>query len=181
MAIVRVSTIALVLLCAVLAAPLFGQTPDEKEVMAYRLSMEKVQKLADAFRNLVKVAENDPALYAKIRKAEKDAPAAAGKVDVSAVVRKFEAGGPKIMGAVTSTGLTPREFVVCNIAFLQAAMANAFFKGKLDKLPLTIPRENVEFVQKNEKEIESIMSEIRSLSKRLEATAEDDDDDDDDN
>lgn len=74
--------------------------------------------------------------------------------DMEASIKKE----PRAMAILAREGLTPREYTLCMMALLQAAMVEGFSQGKADltKLPAGINPDNVRFVRENKAELDAL-------------------------
>jgi TolA-binding protein len=65
---------------------------------------------------------------------------------------------PQAMAILSREGLTPREYTLCTMALLQAAMIEGFSQGKADltNLPAGVNPDNVRFVRENKAELEAL-------------------------
>lgn len=84
---------------------------------------------------------------------------------MSEVVKQFEAAGPKVVGALTSAGVTPRDFIVSQWAIAQAGVGVQMAKGGM-ALPDTINKDNVAFAVKNDAALMALLAEMRKISGR---------------
>jgi hypothetical protein len=81
-------------------------------------------------------------------------------------------GVPQVRGAISSTGLTTRDYVLTQGALLQAGMAYAMTKGSgvpVDSIvkQAGVSRANLEFYQKNEAEIGRLAKEAEARAPQL--------------
>ena len=147
-----------------LAAPAASaQSPadaDLKAITAHTLTLRNYKQYLDATVNLANVAAKNPALAQHLDRF--------GNKSLPEQVKLLE-GMPQVRGAITATGLTPRDYVVTQGALLQAGMAYAMTKDA--KMPpdsvikqAGVSRTNLEFYLKNE-------AEIGRLAKEAEARA----------
>lgn len=83
--------------------------------------------------------------------------------DMEASIRKE----PRAMAILSREGLSPREFTLCTMALLQAAMIEGFSQGKADlkNLPPGVNPENVRFVREHKAELEALQK-VMAGSKR---------------
>ena len=74
--------------------------------------------------------------------------------DMEASIKKM----PQAVAILAREGITPREYTLCMMALLQAAMVEGFSQGKADltKLPAGVNPENVRFVRENKAELEAL-------------------------
>ena len=141
---------------------------DEKALAEYRLTMPAIQKLLAATRAMAKAGE-DPAVKAaaqKFSKAEESGDGYQGLNDLASRIEKF----PPMASAIRSAGITPREYMLITMSYMQAAMAAGFKKqGLLKEVPKGTPVENVTFIEKNEAELQAIQKEFTELQKKMKA------------
>lgn len=136
---------------------------DLKAVSAYTLTMPKYKQFLDATVNLANAAVKNPQLAQGLE--------GVGNKSVAEQVKALE-GVPQIRGAITSTGLTTRDFVLTQGALLQAGMAHVLTKdAKMspDSVVKTagVSRANLDFYQKNEAEIGRLAKEAEARSPKL--------------
>ena len=163
----RFAPLVLAALCLGMAvSPSAAQSADtmEQAVLGLKLTTELVASLSKAYANLQKVIEADPGILAKATK-QQPAGGAGRAQTVTEAVKQFEAAGPKVVGAITSTGLTSREFIVSQWAIAQAGIGVQMAKSGV-ALPDAINKDNVAFAQKNEAALMALMAEMRKLSGR---------------
>jgi hypothetical protein len=142
------------------------RTSDEQALAQYRLSMPAIHKLLAATRAMARVIE-DPATKeaaAKFSKSRDAADGYRGLDDIARDIEKF----PPMAAAIRSAGITPREYMLVTMSYMQAGMAAAFKKqGLLKELPKGTPAENVAFLEKNEPELQSLQKEFNQLQQRM--------------
>jgi hypothetical protein len=139
---------------------------DEKALAEYRLSMPTIHKLLAATRNMAKLYQ-DPAVKAAADKLDKSKRSSEGYRGLAEMTRDIESF-PPMANAIRSAGLTPREFMLANMAFMQAGMVVGFKKqGLLKEIPKGTPVENVAFLEKNDAELQTIMKEFGELQKQM--------------
>jgi septal ring factor EnvC (AmiA/AmiB activator) len=65
---------------------------------------------------------------------------------------------PQAVAILAREGITPREYTLCMMALLQAAMVEGFSQGTADlsKLPAGVNPDNVRFVRENKAELEAL-------------------------
>ena len=135
--------------------------PDLKAVSATTLTLPKYKQYLDASVNLANVAAKNPGL-AESMKSSNDSKS------IDETVKALESN-PQVRGAVTSTGLTTRDYVLTQWALIQAGMAYAMTKGSgvaQDEVVNKggVSKANLDFYAKNE-------AEINRLAKEAEARA----------
>lgn len=142
---------ALLALALAAALPLIAQAPpgdndpDMAEARSYRLTMDKVEKLAAAIDALNQLEAANPALKAKMD-AEPD-----DDQTIDEKVHTLDARFPEAADLVHRNGLTSREYVVVSLAFLNdLAFVAMKRQGALQTYPPgSITPENAAFVQAN--------------------------------
>lgn len=74
---------------------------------------------------------------------------------------------PAAMRALSSAGLTPRDYARTTMALLQASLVEGFSQGKLDlaKLPPGVNPENIRFVREHKEELAAIQAEMSGKKK----------------
>jgi hypothetical protein len=145
---------------------------DLKAVSATTLTMPKYKQYLDATVNLANVAANDPSLAEGMKDG--------GEKSIDEQVRMFERN-PQVKAAVTSTGLSTREYVLTQWALLQTGMAYAMTKqagasqeGMIKQAGVS--KANMEFYAQNEAEINKLAEEAKT---RAPAMADDEESGDD--
>jgi hypothetical protein len=171
--------------------------PDAKELAAYKLTLPVLEKVLVATKNLATAMKNDPrfkkqqALKAEIKKLEeKEEPteAEAERIDklradldqmeeslfpdtetqtlsqMDAAMRKE----PLVNNALTSAGLTPREYAKFLVAFMGAgAVAGMIEQGVIKEVPKemasAINMENIKFFQANKAQVEAFQKALEAL------------------
>jgi hypothetical protein len=88
-------------------------SPDQKELLAYNLSMDKIQRLADTYKEMQAYQQKHP------ETAKDDS--GSGK-DINDQVAKLEAKDPEAVAIMKKHGFTTREFVVAMFTLIQATM-----------------------------------------------------------
>ncbi|MGZ8868826.1 MAG: hypothetical protein ACXW2P_10815 [Thermoanaerobaculia bacterium] len=130
---------------------------ERTKIRAEIKALEDKDELTDAeSEKLDRLRERQEALDQEIERANdsRDTKDNQTLADMEASIRKE----PRAMAILTREGLTPREFTLCTMALLQAAMVEGFSQGKADltKLPAGINPDNVRFVRENKAELEAL-------------------------
>jgi hypothetical protein len=114
----------------------------------------ELDKLRERLDVLETAAENEPENSLKNPKT---------LADMEAAIKAH----PGALRAMTSAGITPREFARCTMALLQAAMVEGFSQGKTDlkNLPAGINPENVKFVREHKAELEALQKTMAGVKK----------------
>ena len=163
-----------VLLAGVAPAPAVAQgntsAADTREVVAYRLSMQKLQQLNRAMADLQRQRDADPA-YQQLQKkkqefaalSEKEEPTEAEMARMARLEEETQslsamaarmAADKRIAGALQRAGLAPREAAVMQLALIQAAFtAEMLETGAIKEMPKDVSAENVKFCQAHKAEI----------------------------
>jgi hypothetical protein len=143
---------------------------DLKAVSATTLTMPKYKQYLDATVNLANVAAKNPGLAEGMQ--------GSGEKSIDEQVRTLESN-PQVKAAVTSTGLSTREYVLTQWALLQTGMAYAMTKetgaSQDDMIKKAgVSKANVDFYTQNEAEINKLAEEAKA---RTPAMPDDDDED----
>jgi hypothetical protein len=143
---------------------------DLKAVSATTLTMPKYKQYLDATVNLANVAAKNPGLAEGMQ--------GSGEKSIDEQVRTLESN-PQVKAAVTSTGLSTRDYVLTQWALLQTGMAYAMTKGtgasQDDMIKKAgVSKANVDFYTQNEAEINKLAEEAKA---RTPAMPDDDDED----
>lgn len=131
---------------------------DLKAISATTLTMPKYKQYLDATVNLANVAANNPGLAEGMK--------GDGEKSIDEQVRMFESN-PQVKAAVTSTGLSTRDYVLTQWALLQTGMAYAMTKGtgasQDDMIKKAgVSKVNMNFYAQNEAEINKLAEEAKA-------------------
>jgi hypothetical protein len=131
---------------------------DLKTISSYQLSMPRYRQYLNALVNLAGTAERDP----KLREALGDY----GHLSIDQSIKRFD-GIPVVRRAIADAGLTTRDFILTQAAFLQTGLAYALMKQmnlSPDSVVKTakVSRANLDFYQKNEAEINRLTKEYEA-------------------
>ena len=171
--------------------------PDYKELVAYRLTLPTMQKMAQATRNLAAAIKNDPrfkrqqALEAELKKLqEKEEPTEADSARVEKLQAELEqlenSSGMSMTDAKTlsdmaaainkepifakslaDAGVEPREYAKFMLAFFQASMIHGMMKSGLVK---EVPKDLAASVNMdNVKFIAEHEKELEAFAKEMES------------
>ena len=146
----------------VLAGDSPAQDADAKEVAAYRFTEATFAKYLRASRALAALAKTMPVdTSGEAREEEDEGDSESGTKSIAEITAGYDSV-PGARRAITSAGLTTREFVVFSFALLQAGMAAAVVEQVgWDKLPPDIARSNVEFFQRHRATLDSAAAELK--------------------
>ena len=178
-----------------------GGSADDKEMAAYRLTLPVLDKVVTATKNLGAAIKNDPrfqkqqAIRAEIEKLEeKEEPTEAEMQrleKLNADLEKLEEATtlpdtqtqtldqmeaamrkePLINNALTSAGLTPREYAKFMFAYMSAGMvAGMLESGTIKEVPkelaASVNMDNVKFFQVNKAQIAAFQKAMEALEKK---------------
>ena len=144
---------------------------DLADVTKYRLSMDKIDKLFAAQRNIAIKAKGMSA-------AEREAlESRAGARDdnnasVDDMVRNIESE-PMMVSAIRDAGLSPREYIILTVSMMQSAMAAGVAKMRPNDNQDSLIREmkanpeNVKFINANEAELPRKQKAMADEMKKL--------------
>jgi hypothetical protein len=125
-------------------------SPSEaKELYDYTLTMDKVQKAAAATHALMELAKQHPELNSA-----GDSKSLDGTVQI---IQRY----PEAVAAISHAGLTPRDYVLCSLTTMQAAMAVGFkkagtYKEYPAKLLQLVSKANLDFTEQHWDEIQKL-------------------------
>jgi len=76
---------------------------------------------------------------------------------------------PEAMRLLAAQGLSSREYWLCMMALMQAALVEGFSQGKADlkALPPGVNPDNLRFIRENKAELEKLQSEMARAASRL--------------
>jgi hypothetical protein len=147
-------------LAAVPAAAQAGSQGDRDlaVISSYPLSMPRYRQYLAAMLNLVDAAKTSPAVG--------DVFENSGSLSLDEMVARFDKA-PGVRRAVVAAGLTPRDFVLTQMALFQTGMAYGMmkeYKLPADSVAKTakVSRANLEFYRTNEVEITRLGKELEA-------------------
>ena len=156
----RVCTHALAVMALSLPAATAAQQSDAdlKAISAITLTMPKYKQYLDATVNLANVAANNPGLAEGMK--------GDGEKSIDEQVRMFESNR-QVKAAVTSTGLSTRDYILTQWALLQTGMAYTMTKGtgasQDDMIKKAgVSKANMDFYAQNEAEINKLAEEAKA-------------------
>jgi hypothetical protein len=142
-------------------------TGDAKTLATYRLTLPTLRKIAQVQENMYNMIVANPSLktkYANVDNAEDDH----GPQTIDDMAKRFDRI-PEIKRAITSTGLTTREYSVAMLTMFQAAMTLGFMEMdgpmKLKEVPAGVLADNVTFLKANKAELDRMQVRARELEK----------------
>ena len=142
------------------AAPLGAQT-DEETLARYRLTEAGLAKFTQASRSFIAIAKADSAAL------EQQSEESNG-MTIAQMAAMYD-GHPGLKRAITSAGMTSREFATFLMSMFQAGMGAWLVEqqgGKFDKVPAGIPHENIRFYQQHRAALEAIGEEMKAVEGR---------------
>lgn len=122
---------------------------DAKETYNYTLTMDKVQKMSAATRALMELGRHRPEMN-QMRDAR----------SIDAMVQNIQRY-PEAVAAIHSSGMTPREYVVCLMTVMQASMAvglrkSGAYQDYPPELLQQVSRSNLQFTEQHWDQIRSL-------------------------
>lgn len=146
-------------------------TSDEQAIADYTLTMPAMRKAGTATERMLELVLRDEGLARELETLaqEEDEGDEQTLADIVAAYDRM----PKLKGAITGTGLTVREFVVMQLAMMQAAIVVGFQDpentGKEITIPDGVSKANVAFVRANWNELQRMSSRMQALQQELES------------
>ena len=145
---------------------------DDKELGAYRLTPQAVQKYEALARHLAEWAKTDAKAQAAIKQQGRIEPESDDEeLGITALVAKVTPHKP-FVDALQKAGMTPREFVVFSLALLEGTM-NAYMKQTGDKsvTPAELNHPNTKFADQRYAELVALRQKVDSLGYLVRITA----------
>jgi hypothetical protein len=130
--------------------------PDMVEVRSYPLSLDKVQKLADAIDALSQLEATNPALKAKMDAEPND------DQTIDQKVYTLDAKFPQAADVVHQNGLTSRDYIMVSLACLNdVAFVAMKRQGSLQAYPPgSITPQNAAFVEANYNKLQQLSQKM---------------------
>jgi hypothetical protein len=155
--------VAFHLLSAPSLASAQADDPDLKAYNSYQLTLPKYKKFLDAMVNLATAAQKNPAVGQSLE--------GSGEKSIAQAVASYNKV-PQVRSGISAAGLTTRDFVLTQGAFLHAGLAYALMKQggfSPDSAVKTtqVSRANLDFVRKNEAEITRLTKEAEAKAPAL--------------
>jgi hypothetical protein len=131
---------------------------DEKEVYSFVLTMDSIQKLAAAQRDLEMLAKSDPEVA---KKAEADD---SENKTLDQMVRRIDSI-PQVVAVLRKDGLTPREYAVSTMTLVQTGMVvglkrNGTYKEYPPEMLKLVSPANIAFMEQHYADIAKIMPAV---------------------
>ncbi len=138
-------------------AQMDDNNPDVAEIRHYRLTMDKLEKAADASQQSNALLASDPALKKRV-----DADTNSNDETIDQKARRFDTSFPTIAAVVRRNGLTTREYVVVSLALMNDYMIVGMKKqGAIKAYPAnSITPENAAFVEQNFDKLKPIIEKM---------------------
>lgn len=137
---------------------------DYKEISGYRLTDAGLGKYIQASKNMLAVIRNDPKLRQQLS-AEEDQASGDDNPSLAQMAAKYDRH-PEIAHAITSTGMSTREFVTFTFAMFQAGMGMAVQQAG-GKLPDGVRPENVAFYKSHQAELQQMADETKKMAEEM--------------
>jgi hypothetical protein len=170
-----------------------AQDADAKELLAYRLTKENLDRYAATMKALFVEVKKDPRfaemgkiqaeierisdkdeltaadekrldeLEARLEKLEEATDLAINERSLSGMEARIRTD-PALSAAVKAGGMAPRDYAKFTIVLFQASMVVGMQRaGLLKEMPKDIAPENIRFVEQHEKELEAIQRQLEAL------------------
>ena len=126
-----------------------GNDADQKELYNYVLSMDKIERMAGATKDLEALAKQHPEL--------KDSGSANTLAETVAKIQKY----PDAVSVIRKNGFTPREYIAGFMTLMQASMAVGFkksgtYKDYPPRMLQLVSKPNLDFVEQHWDEIQKL-------------------------
>ncbi len=143
-------------------------TGDAREIATYRLTMPVMRKMARVQENVYAMITSTPALrskYAALNQATENEPE---PNTLDEMVQRMERM-PEMKRAITSAGLTTREYMTAMLSMVQAAMALSVTQmegpTRVKELPSGVMADNVAFLKANKAELDRLTARTKELDR----------------
>lgn len=162
----RIGFLAVLAAAAALAqaAPAGGgagsRDADLKAVSGYRLNDRTLARYTAVIGNLVALQKQHPEVVEQLKE-ESGSRSAESIADVVAVIDRH----PQLSGAITSAGMSVRDYVTCSYALIQTAIyALAAGNGDWSRVPAGIPTDNVRYYLANKSKFAQLNELVNQLN-----------------
>jgi hypothetical protein len=130
--------------------------PDQKELFAYALTMDKIQKMANATTALMAEGKRHPEMNNDSNSDSKN---------LDEMVKKLQKY-PEVVSILSKNGLTPREYAVGFFTLLQASIAvgskkSGMYKEYPPKMLQVVSKANLDFMDQHFDEIQKITAAMQ--------------------
>lgn len=130
--------------------------PTMAELSQHNLTMDEMHAWLDAYRAMTSVLKSDPALAGRV---SRDA-----RVDGRPMTARI-ADEPRLVDALATADLTPREYVTITMSYVQAGVADMMLKrDSTAELPDEFNQKNLAFFRENRTELERITQEVQRMA-----------------
>jgi hypothetical protein len=160
-------------LAALLAAPAASRADaDLADLAKYRLTMDKIDRLYAAQRNLATKVKN---MSPQERAALKESQSSDASANLDDMVRNVERS-PVMRDAVRDAGLSAREYVMVTMALVQSMMASSVLQMRPNDNQDSLAREmkvnpdNLKFIKEHQAEIVQKQQAMEAEMKRMGVT-----------
>jgi hypothetical protein len=144
-----------------------GLSPAERQMlMTYRLSMDKLNRVADATRKFHDLEKRNPGLGKSLEREADDNKSLSSKI---AQIEKV----PEVRATLASSGLTGRDYMLTLINAMNAGAAVQIKKMGGDASSLPVSPQNIQFYRTNQTAIEKLSQQIKDETKAAESARED--------
>jgi leucyl aminopeptidase (aminopeptidase T) len=148
--------LTLLLLAAIGTA--LGADAESDRAVHYPLTMARMQAFYGAYLKLIQAAVRDPKLDDAL---ETDADEPAAKT-----IARLEAQ-PEIKKALAEAGLTPRQYVYTNLAYMGAAFGAAYQQTTHGKLDKAYDAANVDFYKAHKAALDAMAAKAQQQAQAL--------------
>ncbi|HEX5437496.1 MAG TPA: hypothetical protein VFW98_10055 [Gemmatimonadaceae bacterium] len=125
---------------------------DMKAMQSYQLTASGLTKYTRAVHNMIQVTKAHP----EIAK-EEDGSKANSLADIAAIYDRH----PEVKRAITSAGMSSRDFVLFTIVLAQSGAAMSMQQANGGKLPPGVQPANVEFLKAHEADLLKLEQEMQ--------------------
>ena len=138
------------------AGPARAQSKDDRELLSYVLTMDKVQRLSNAAKGLHELEKRHPEMASEH----------AGNQSIDAMVRNLQRY-PDAVAVLNRNGIPPREYAVGFLTLIQSTMAVGLkragtFPSYPPELAAMVSKTNLAFVEQHYAEIKKLLPDWSS-------------------
>jgi hypothetical protein len=140
-----------------------GLSPAERQMLVtYRLSMDKLNRVADATRKFHDLEKRNPGLGKSLERKADENKSLSSKI---AQIEKV----PEVRATLASAGLTGRDYMLTLINAMNAGAAVQIKKMGGDASSLPVSPQNIQFYRTNQAAIEKLSKQIKDETKAAES------------
>lgn len=144
-----------------------GLSPAERRMlMTYRLSMDKLNRVAEATRKFHDLERRNPGLGKSLEREADDNKSLSSKI---AQIEKV----PEVRATLASSGLTGRDYMLTLINAMNAGAAVQIKKMGGDASSLPVSPQNIQFYRTNQAAIDKLSKQISDETKAAESARKD--------